>query len=690
MLRVLSAVVVLAFLVVQPAHARERAPGAPGGRAAWAPADKQGFGTSATRDSRVWFTLRKADLTELYYPDLSHPSARALDFMVDGKRVTTGIVTQDELTYTQVSSTSKWRLTRTYATDPESSVVMVKVRFESLDATGHDVELEFDPQLYNDGTDDVGWTRGHALLAHDSRIASALVGRPALTRTSSGYMGHTDDLLEHTYDALRPGNVVQQAHTRLTGRGQHRDLELAVGFATVGSDALEAADASLDDGFDAIASDYKAGWVEYRNQLKPIPAAAIGVMSAYETSLLVLKAHEDKDNPGAFVASPSMPWGWGELRIDPDNPRSAPYHLVWARDLYQIATALLVAGDKDSADRALDFLFDEQQLKDGSFPQNSQVDGTPKWKGVQMDQVGLPIVLAWQLGRTGAGDWRHIRKAADFIVDHGPISEQERWENQEGYSPGTIAAEIAGLVCAAAIARTNGDDARLTSYLAKADSWAAHVQEWTATTNGPYSQDPYYLRLTKDKDPNTGTKYAIGDSGPSDIDQRRIVDPSFLELVRLGIKRADDPVILNTLKVTDAQLRAGDFWHRYSFDGYGERRDGKSWRLFDDDTRRTLGRAWPIFAGERGEYELLAGRSAAQLLQDMAHTANGGGMLPEQVWDGRQPTSKPGFKQGEGTFSATPLAWTHAQLVRLAWSAEAGTPVERPQVVADRYTTRGN
>jgi glucoamylase len=148
-------------------------------------------------------------------------------------------------------------------------------------------------------------------------------------------------------------------------------------------------------------------------------------------------------------------------------------------------------------------------------------------------------------------------------------------------------------------------------------------------------------------------------------------------------------VILNTLGITDDKLKAGDFWRRYSFDGYGERRDGKPWRLFDDDTRRTLGRAWPIFAGERGEYELLAGRPAGTLLQDMAQTANGGGMLPEQVWDGRQPSGKPGFKQGEGTFSATPLAWTHAQLVRLAWSAEAGTPVERPKVVADRYTSGG-
>ena len=345
------------------------------------------------------------------------------------------------------------------------------------------------------------------------------------------------------------------------------------------------AQASLNAGFDALAAAYKQGWVGYRNQLKPIPAAALPVAAAYETSLLVLKAHEDKDNPGAFVASPSMPWGWGELTIDEKNPRSGPYHLVWSRDLYQIATALLAAGDKPAANRALDFLFDHQQLEDGSFPQNTQVDGRPKWKALQMDQVGLPIVLAWQLGRTKPADWRHVRSAADLIVEKGPVTEQERWENQEGYSPATIAAEIAGLVCAADIARRNGDTKRAASYERKADSWAANVQRWTATTNGPYSPAPYYLRLTKDRKPNRGTKYAIGDSGPSKLDQRRVVDVSFLELVRLGVKRFDDPAILNTLQIVDQRLRGGAFWHRFSFDGYGERRNGKPWQLFDDDTR---------------------------------------------------------------------------------------------------------
>src|SRR4051794_23669124 len=155
-------VLAAALMLVTPAQARERAPGAPGDKADWASADKQGFGTSANRKSRVWFTLRKAAMTEVYYPDLSHPSARDLEFMVDGRRVTTGKVAQSALTYTQTSSTSDWRLTRTYVTDPARATVLIRVRFESRDRTDHDLEVAYDPQLFNDGSDDIGWTRGHA------------------------------------------------------------------------------------------------------------------------------------------------------------------------------------------------------------------------------------------------------------------------------------------------------------------------------------------------------------------------------------------------------------------------------------------------------------------------------------------------------------------------------------------------
>jgi glucoamylase len=402
---------------------------------------------------------------------------------------------------------------------------------------------------------------------------------------------------------------------------------------------------------------------------------------------MTLAAHEDKTFRGAFIASPTMPWSWG---TGFEQPVSGVYHAVWSRDLYQIVTALLAAGDRGAAERALTYLFTHQQKPDGSFWQNTFVDGTPHWTNVQMDEVAFPIVLAWQLGRDDATTYaQHIKSAADYIVANGPKTPQDRWENQDGWSPGTIAAEIAGLVSAADLARKAGADDDAARYEATADDWQSHVESWTATTNGPYSADPYYLRLTKDANPNDGSTYSIGDSGPSAADERTVVDTSFLELVRLGVKRPDDPTIRNSIAVADDRLAVdtpnGRFWHRFDFDGYGEQRDGAPWDSFPPDSQATLGRAWPIFAGERGEYELAAGSSATARLAAIAGAANDGFMLPEQVWDDQPPSGQPGFPPGEGTLSATPLAWSHAQFVRLAWSIDAGKPVEQPAIVACRY-----
>jgi glucoamylase len=517
---------------------------------------------------------------------------------------------------------------------------------------------------------------------------------------TSGYLGSRSDpwrdlranhRLDRRYDAApRPGNVVQLARTGLTGRPGRQDLTLALSFARSERSALRVGRRALGDGFARAAAGYAAAWQRYLTSL-PAPPASVGAMQAeYATSLIVMRASEDKTFPGASIASPTTPWHWADHSIEKGD--SAAYHLVWSRDLYQVATAQLAAGDRASAGRELDFLLFRQQKPDGSVPQNSFVDGREKWTSTQMDEVAFPIVLAWQLGRTDARTYGRVKRAADYVVRHGPHTKQERWENQSGWSPATIAAEIAGLVCAADLARQAGDLSGSTRYLAVADAWTRSVQAWTATTNGPYAPRPYYLRLTKDRAPDRATTYGTGDSGPATADQRAVVDPSFLELVRLGIKRADDPVVANSVAVVDKVLRVetpnGPFWHRFTYDGYGETVRGGPWGIGKPDTFRTWGRAWPIFAGERGEYELAAGRpaAAATLLRAVAAAANHGGMIPEQVWDTRAPSGRPGFGPGKPTFSATPLAWSHAVFVRLAWSIQAGRPVERPAIVACRYT----
>ena len=670
-------------------------PAAASAATTWTEADKDGYGTSTTTSSRVWHTLDDGRLTEVFYPDLGTPSVRSLEFVVSDKQGfsqrdtearsrSIQLIDSRSLTYRQVNEEpGRYRITKTYVTDPARNVLMIDVRFESL--TGKKLQLDtlYDPSLGNDHEDDVAEPGGAALLARDtgSPVASAVAGSPAFARTSSTGSG---------------GDLVQTAETSLTGLSGSQSLTVALGFGDTTAAALSAANASLGAGFTATRTAYESGWHSYLGGLKSPPASADATL--YRASVMTLAAHEDKTYRGGYIASPTMPWVWG---TGLENPSGA-YHLVWARDLYQIATALIAAGDTAGANRAVDYLFLRQQKSDGSFPQNSLVDGTPHWGNLQLDEVAFPIVLAWQLGRTDAALYRdHIKKAADFLVgfQNAPFSPQERWENQSGYSPGTIASEIAGLVCAADIARRNGDTASADRYLRTADDWQKRVDGWTATSNGPYGPRPYYLRLTKDGKPNSGTAYNIGDSGPT-VDQRKVVDPSFLELVRLGVKRADDPVVRNTIGVVDQQLASGDasgryFWHRFNFDGYGEKKDGSPWDIgFPPNPTEvwannvTIGRNWPIFGGERGEYELLAGNSAGARtrLQNMAAAANDGDMLPEQVWaPDFPPAGRPGFALGEGTFSATPLAWSHAQYVRLAWSIDAGHPVERPGIVAARY-----
>ena len=682
---------VLSLLCAAPATAAE-APGAPGAVANWTPGDKDGFGTARPLASRVWFTLQGGELSEVYAPDLGTPSFRDLQFVVsDGRRFSeretdvarhvTRLADPRSLMYRQVSSTRRWRLTKTYVTDPARAAVLVKVRFESLTGRPYRVYVLADPALSNTGDNDTA----SGTTAADATNASALATAPALRKTSVGYMGASDgwtDLrddhtLDWAYDAAStPGNIVQTGATSLTGREGHRQLTLALGFAAKPDAAASVAGAALRRGFRGAARAYAAGWHRYLRRLER-PRSAAGIKRLYDASLMVMAATEDKTFRGALIAAPSMPWVWGNIA-----GYSGPYHLVWSRDAYQVATAMLAAGDRAAANRAVSYLFGRQQQADGCFPQNSNLDGSPHWPNLQLDEVADPIVLSWQLRRFDAATWQHVKRAADCIVDKGPAT-QERWENMTGYSPASIAAEVAGLVCAAEIATRNGDTAAAARYLAVADERQQKIESWTLTTNGPLSGDPYYVRVTTDGNPNAGTTYETPDHGPV-VDQRQVVDPSFLEQVRLGVKPAKDPAILSTLPVVDRELGVdtpnGRFWHRFNFDGYGELPDGGPF-----GTAGNRGRLWPIFAGERGEYELLTGdtRAARGRLRSIAATANSGRLLPEQVWDDQPP---PGYTPGEPTFSATPLGWTHAQLVRLAWSLDAGRPVEQPSVVARRYS----
>ncbi|MGI9054491.1 MAG: glycoside hydrolase family 15 protein, partial [Pyrinomonadaceae bacterium] len=483
--------------------------------------------------------------------------------------------------------------------------------------------------------------------------------------------------------------------------------------------ALQTAHTSLKKGFVNPFNDYVKGWSDY---VKTLPKVEAKYQAQFNMAAMQLKSLEDKTVRGANIASLTVPWGGGD---NANENNIGGYHLVWSRDLYQVFTAYMALGDKAAAERALDFLFKVQQKPDGSFPQNSYLDGKPFWGSLQMDEVAYPLIMAYQLGRFDKATWEnHVKKAADFIVKNGPSTPQERWEEEAGYSPSTIAAEIAGLVCAAEIARKNGDELAANLYLKTADEWQANIEKWTAKTTGKYGEGNYYLRITQNGKPDAGEKIELN-NGAGTFDEREIVDAGFLELVRLGIKSPDDPLIAKSVKVIDEVIRVktpnGDGFYRYNHDGYGEMDDGRRWNF--DGKYTGKGRLWALLSGERGQYELaLANRlkekhteelktkiditeqddrpllrsmglsqDADKRLEAMQKFANDGLMIPEQIWDSPNVPKNadkqfvPELKFGEGTGSATPLAWSMAQFIRLAVNLQAGKNLDTPDVVYNRY-----
>lgn len=695
--------------------------------------------------------LARGVMTEVYYPDVTKANVHILQFVVVDPR-TGKVETElddayheirqtriDSLSFRQINTAKNgtWRTVKQYVVDPDNDSVLIYLYV--LSNKDRKFFIYFDPSIGNSGMGDTAWTkpstgpknRDGALLSSDGNIAVALMAgvhfSPTVTSTYpfkavNSFLGPDDGLsrlrarkpLEY-FERAENGNVVQLArlgYTSFIGKadigqdlGKFTEPEIAFGavfalaFGSNVDEALATGRRSLEKDFFRYRDAYEQGWADY---VKTLPQVDPRYQAQFNTAAMVLKAHEDKTHPGANIASLSIPWGGG---INANLADVGGYHLVWSRDLYQVATAFIAMGDKAAASRALDFLFNVQQKPDGSFPQNSWLDGKPFWNSLQMDEIAYPLILAYQLERFDKKTYDHVKRAADFIVKNGPATPQERWEEEAGYSPSTIAAEIAGLVCAAEIARRNGDGASSARWLKIADEWEANIEKWTATTTGKYGDGNYYLRITGKGRPDAGDKIEIN-NGAGYFDEREIVDAGFLELVRLGIKAPNDPLIVKSLKVIDQVIKVdtphGQAFYRYNHDGYGEMDDGRRWNW--DGKYTGKGRLWALLSGERGQYEIAYCESqnrdpvsrerclaAARLRIDaMLGFANDGLMIPEQIWDKKMvPVSDPQFvpplKFGEGTGSATPLAWSMAQFIRLALNLKAGRNLDTPDVVYDRY-----
>ncbi len=514
------------------------------------------------------------------------------------------------------------------------------------------------------------------------------------------------------------GNVTQAVELR----GDSDTV--ALGFGASEHSALASAlDASARP-WGATYGAYQAGWRAYDASLRP-PASFGGRLtvadrSAYYLSANVIKASMDKTFAGASAASLASPWGQAVPAGQPSGglaPYFGSYREVFPRDAYETFTGFLTDGDLATARQMVRYWFDDLQLPNGSFPRNGLLNGkaAPDTGGLQLDETADPILAAWQAGLASddALYTGHIKPAADFLVANGPADGVERWEEQSGFSPSTMADEVAGLVAAAAIAKAHGDTASQRLFLATADDFRNLILATTVTSDGPLSSQPYFIRLSKNGDPNSAFDYTLGNGDPTSYDQRSVIDQGFLELTRLGELPAGGPLVTNSLAVAastiDAPTASGTGVLRYNGDGYGDceksvfgdcSADGQPWATSDEGT----GHPWPVLSGENGEYQVLAGGSAGRAdatsdLDFMLNSASGVGLVPEQVWNypdvpaspyGSDPsTASIGFTNGQADGSAAPLTWAQAQLLRLIADTAAGSLVEQPSVVARRYTSAG-
>ncbi|MBV9800988.1 MAG: hypothetical protein JO039_23270 [Solirubrobacterales bacterium] len=734
------------------------APDGPGAVSHFDLARKDCVGTSRTTASKVWYTVADGALSDVYYPTVDNTNVQTLQYIVtDGSTFTD--LQQRDMTYSvsaldrggmscQVTATARsgrYRIVTDYVTDPQRNALLMRVHFRSLTPGRYELFARLDPTVNGNGGGGSGnggadsartdTSTGHqVLVAFDTNTATNAANRDyaqpvymaldgPFSRVTNGFAGEPSDglaqldaahALSTTYDSAVGGNVVQVARIgagRAGSSGIPHSFTLALGFGATQTDAVGSAEASLRKPFSAALHDYDRGWRRYDAGLRRPPARLPGLSRArvrqldreYYVSANVVKASEDKTFPGAIVAGLASPWGQAVSAGDPNNTYFGSYREVFARDLYEAWTGLMTDGDTATARAAVLFLFDRQQQPDGSMPRNSLVNGklAPDSFNTQLDECSYPILMAYLMGMTDPTLYAdHIKPAANFVVSHGPSFGPERWEEQSGYSPSTISAEIAGLLAAANLAEANHDPVSAREWRATADDYQRSIKGWTVTTNGPLANHPYFIRLSKTGDPNAAISYNLGNGGPT-LDQRTVIDAGFLELARLGELPADDPDILESLPVVDrtieSQTPSGPGWHRYNGDGYGDgASDGHPWAPSDKGT----GHVWPVLSSERGEQDLQTGhaRAAAGLLSSMANFASGVGLIPEQDWElpnlapspyGTDPTvASIGFIDGKPAGSAAPLTWSAGSYVRLAADLGAGRLLDQPRNTVRRYVRR--
>jgi glucoamylase len=696
------------------------APGWPGIPPRWTSSAKTGVGTALARHSKVWFTISHGILNEVYFPRVDQACTRDFEFLVtngqdffseekrhctfENRPLEIGVPAY-ELANTDISG--RYRIHKEILTDPYRNVVLQKVRFEPLKGELVDYRLYalLSPHLANCGDHNTGWVGDYKgvpmFFAEVDGAALALGCSAPWKKMSVGFVGYSDgwrDISDHfemqwEYDRAENGNIACTGEIDIAAC--NGEFITAVGFGAIVAEAGLQVRSTLQEDYAERRQNYVLHWKDWQDTLLKLDDPQ-RENDLYRASTAVLRTHESKDFLGGIIASLSIPWGFSKGDEDLGG-----YHLIWPRDLVETAGAMLAAGAVQDAVRVLRYLETTQEA-DGNWAQNLWLDGRPYWSGIQMDETAFPILLLDLLRREAPKElgkierwWPMVRKAAGFIVRNGPVTQQDRWEEDGGFSPFTLAAEVSALLAAADIADILGHSETATTLRDVADSWNENIERWTYATGGELAAqlgiEGYYVRIAPPvtdaaASPTQGFVPIKNRPPGKNMEQAfRVISPDSLALVRFGLRAPNDPRILNTIRVIDSLLRVqlpqGKCWYRYNGDGYGEHEDGSPFN------GTGIGRPWPMLSGERAHYELAAGnREEAEALLCMMERSTSGQsrLIPEQVWD---TTDFPALElfRGKPSGSACPLVWAHAEYIKLRRSLRDGKIFDQPPQTVQRY-----
>ena len=659
--------------------------GSPGVAPTWSSSDKD-FITSALGSSRLWATIGHGIVNEVYWPSTGAAQIRDLSFYLVGdaswmdlKRVRRyGLSTPaPHLPLVTITHTGvDYCLVLEILPDPRRDVLLVRYAIEGP----YRLVVIVAPHLGSTGKENHAWIDGDSAFAERGGAALCLRGSEPLDSLSCGYVGSSDgwqDLNQHgslTYQFDRADNGTVALSAEASGRAG----VLALGFSQTWVGALTLARTALAANFDSLREEFLRAWQMWGESLRlPDPAGVLG--KAALLSATVLKIHEDRSYPGAVVASLSTPWGSSTDTL-------GGYHLVWPRDATLSAIALLGANQVGDVARMLGHMIAMQTPK-GDWPQNYYPHGEPFWTGIQLDEAAFPVLLAAKLRELGVpevqGTAAMVRAAVRFVVQSGPSSQQDRWEESAGINPFTVSVAISALIAAAPWLA-----AQERAYaISLADDWNDRIESWCYVAHTALAREcgvsGYYIRISPpgnggDLDALVDLKNRQGET----IAASALVSMDFSYLVRLGLRKATDPRILETIKVVDNVLGidtpSGTIYHRYNEDGYGEQADG------DPFAGHGIGRGWPLLVGERGHLALQAGEDPTPYLNTMHNCASAGGLLPEQVWDSAAIPEK-GLFPGRPSGSAMPLLWSHAEFLKLFIARADGRPLELLRIVEDHF-----